>query len=169
MGYKRHGVRQLADRIKVVGLQQALDGRSVLAIALKTTREAITSDLGGEANLTEAKRILIDRATRTLCLLEVLDRHLFQMVEKTGKLWYGRGRATTPDPLLKVRSELEKSLLANLSKLGLERKEVAVSDLRGYLADSYENRSSRLPSSGVSTASSTQTTTPAGNPPSKAS
>lgn len=152
----------MSDRIKKLGLQQALDGRSVLAIALKTTREAIYSDLGGEANLTEAKKILIERCCRNLCLLEVLDRHLFQMLEKTGKLWYGRGRATTPDPLLKTRAELERSLESTLSKLGLERKELVVSDLKSYINESYESNSnppSSKPIEQPPAAPSTPTTT----------
>ncbi len=78
-------------------------------------RDALVADLGGEANLTTARLVLVDLATREHLYLNAIDAWLLRRRSLVhAKLWKLR-------PVLLERSRIADSLQRRLETLGLDR------------------------------------------------
>jgi hypothetical protein len=107
----------------------ALDGRSALARAVRDWRAAVMVDLGGEADLSQAERTLLDVAAQDVVLLAVADGWLR---ENAAGVVNRRKRAFVP--LVEQRLRVATHLADQLKLLGLRRRAKPVPSLREILA-----------------------------------
>ncbi len=104
--------------------QRRLDGRTQLARALNTARQALIQAVGG--NPSPQQSILIDRIVRKVLVLDSIDAH----VEEVGPFENG----TLIPVLQKAYLGWSNSLRRDLEVLGLEYRARDVINLNKYLA-----------------------------------
>jgi hypothetical protein len=110
----RHGLHRLMVAVKAQDLR-ALDKRCAGAKALMQWKAELISDLGGEANLSSQKRVLVDAAVRSKLFLDSLDGWLLQQRSLVN------ARKKSILPALGQRQTLVDGLVRILSLLGLDR------------------------------------------------
>jgi hypothetical protein len=124
--YSRHGLTALRQKVRVRGFG-TLDQRTAAAKALHAWRNELLSDLGGDAAASASQKALVDVAVRTRLFVESLDAFLMEQESLVNK----KKRAVLPCVL--ERQRLADSLVAVLSRLGLERRAKPVPSLEEYL------------------------------------
>lgn len=125
--YRKSGLHAAKAALSKRGLS-ALDGRSAIARAVRAWWAAVASDLGGEAELSQQQRTLLDVAAQDVVLLQVADSWL---QEHAGSVVNKRRRAFVP--LVEQRLRVAAHLAGLLKDLGLERKAKPVPTLAEYL------------------------------------
>jgi hypothetical protein len=118
---RQHGYRQLRDSIKTLTLRR-LDGRSRVAIAVKTFRDDLVRDLGGDPS--RAQLAIIEAVSKTWLMLSSLDDWLTRQPSIVN------AKKRTLLPIVLQRQQLADSLLRHLTALGLERRAKKVLDAR---------------------------------------
>lgn len=101
------------------GYLDRLDGRTAIAVDMRHRWQALTNDLGGEANLSYAQRSLVERALWLEHWLHIQEQALADGDHAN----FDAGRWT----------QACNALQGILVKLGLERKARDVTDLATYL------------------------------------
>lgn len=128
--YARTGLNALKARVKVKGLA-AIDRRTAGAQELIAWRDQLVADLGGEDDLTAAKRALIDAAARTWLYVSCIDAFLLEQ-----RCLVNRRRRCLL-PVVRERQQLVDSLARVLGQLGLERRTRKIPDLQEYVRERY--------------------------------
>jgi len=105
-----------ARKIAVYGLE-VVDTNSPGAQAVLKWRDAMLDDLGGQANLSAAKLLMIEHATVTALAIKRLDNLILQA---TGALVHSPGLHVAP--FVMQRQALVDSFARQLTRLGLDRK-----------------------------------------------
>lgn len=134
----RTGLKGLKARVKVRGLA-AIDTRTTAARALLDWRRELLDDLGGMVTVSAAQLALVEVATRTRLYLDHVDAHLLEQPT----LLTRRNRLK---PLVEQRTRLADSLIAVLTRLGLEKRKPAAPSLESYIAARY-SRTDEIPQS----------------------
>jgi len=115
----------------------ALDGRSALARAVRDWRAAVAADLGGEAELSQAQRTLLDVAAQDVVLLHAADTWLRA---NAGDVVNKRRRTFVP--LVGERLRVASHLAELLKTLGLKRAPRPVPSLREAIEAARAKRES---------------------------
>lgn len=136
--YTRHGLNALVARVELKGLR-AIDRRSAPARAVLAFRRELLADLGGEAAASAAQLALVDLAARTRLFVDHCDAVLLARRSLTV-------RGTRLIPLVEQRTRLADSLVAVLTRLGLEKRKPAAPSLESYIAARY-SRADETPQS----------------------
>ena len=127
-----HGTTAIRTAIQARGLD-ALDKRSAAYREMAAFRDSLIEDLGGEQSLSTQQLALIDLASRAWLMLSHVDSWLLSQ----DSILTGRGKQKRLLPVMKERGELARHLESLLARLGLERRQKDVTDLRTYLARRY--------------------------------
>jgi hypothetical protein len=110
----RVGLHQLKARIQLKGLN-SIDRRMGAARSLLQWRAAVVADMGGEENLTAAKRAVIEEATRTKAYLDHVDAFLLSLESVIDR------KSRKLRPIVDARMRIGEHLMKQLDRLGLER------------------------------------------------
>jgi hypothetical protein len=105
----------------------SIDRRSQVGVALRRLREELTSDLGGEGEVTCAQRVLIEEAAKARIIAQAVGDWVLRQesLVKDGELL----------PAVMQHSALVANLGRMLERLGLERKAREVKTLDRFLAE----------------------------------
>jgi hypothetical protein len=125
--YGKHGLHRAVTALSRRGLS-ALDGRSALARGVRDWRLAVATDLGGEVEMSQAERTLLDVAAQDVVLLTVADSWLREHAES---IVNKRKRAFVP--LVEQRLRVASHLAELLKTLGLKRRAKPVKTFRELL------------------------------------
>jgi hypothetical protein len=136
--YARTGLHTLKAKLKLRGLN-SIDRRSAGARELFGWRSELVADLGGEAELSAAKRTLVDAAARTWLYVGCVDAYLLEQRSLVNL------RRRSLLPVVRERQALVDSLARILGQLGLERQARKVPDLSAYLRDRYKDEAPSSP------------------------
>ena len=110
-----HGHATMKRAVKTLG-SRAIDRRTSLGRSLDAWRNELIADLGGESEVSTARRALVDLAVRSKLLLDSLDAWLLEQPS----LVNARKRSVLP--ALLSRNQLSDSLAKTLGQIGLERR-----------------------------------------------
>lgn len=120
----RHGYRAMRRSLATLTTRR-LDGRSAVAVAVRTWKADVRRDLGGD--LSRAQETILELAAQTWVIVSSLDDWLARqpsLVTKKRQLL----------PVVLQRTQLADALARHLERLGLERRSRDVADLGTYLA-----------------------------------
>jgi hypothetical protein len=124
----RHGHRALMVAIKTRDLR-ALDRRCAGYKALTEWKSEMIEALGGEANLTPQKKVIVDAIVRSKLFLDSLDAFLLSQKSVVN----ARRRAVLP--ALMQRQTLVDGLSRLLRDVGLERAQKRIPTIAEYVAE----------------------------------
>ena len=102
-----------------------LDGRSALAVAVRTWKAEVRRDLGGD--LTRAQETILEAAAQSWVILLSLDDWIARQPSLVTK-------KRTVLPVVVQRMQIAEGLARHLERLGLDRQAKPVVDLGAYLA-----------------------------------
>ena len=102
-----------------------LDGRSAVAVAVRTWKADIRRDLGGD--LTRAQETILEAAAQSWVILSSLDDYIARQPSIVTK-------KRQVVPVVLQRMQIADSLARHLERLGLQRRAHEVTDLTTYLA-----------------------------------
>jgi hypothetical protein len=119
-----------------------LDGRSAVAVAVRTWKADIRRDLGGD--LTRAQETILEAAAQSWVILSSLDDYIARQPSLVTK-------KRQVVPVVLQRMQIADSLARHLERLGLDRRAQEVTDLAAYVAQ-------RTPASASDAAGSTLST-----------
>jgi hypothetical protein len=109
-----------------------LDGRSAVAVAVRTWKADIRRDLGGD--LSRAQETVLEAAAQTWVILSTLDDYICRQASIVT-------RKRQLIPVVRERMQIAESLAKHLDRLGLDRKARDVPDIRARLGlDSERGR-----------------------------
>ncbi len=141
-GNTTHGLYRSQRVLQIRGLE-ALDPASPIYAAVAERRQAIIADLGGQASVTEAQRMLVEHALWN----EVLIQSVTAWLAQRRSIVSYRSRALLP--VVMQRKELVREQRELLATLGLSRKAKAKT-LDQYVQERYGgDRPPALPSGGA--------------------
>lgn len=107
-----HGLVTLRKAVTKLGTRR-LDGRSVVALAVRRWAEDVRADLGGD--LSRAQETILEHAARSWLIVQSLDDWILRQPTLVT-------RKRTVVPVLMQRQQLLESLARLLDRLGLQRK-----------------------------------------------
>ena len=128
---EKTALKGMMARVSARGLE-ALDKRSAGYIALKTWKEQLTRDLGGDLSTQEAA--LVDIITRTKLFLDSIDLFLMEqnsLVNKKRKIAL---------PILATRNSMANTLASLLNQVGLKRRDPPMKSLAVFLKEREEGK-----------------------------
>jgi hypothetical protein len=135
----RSGLHGLMHTVSVHGMA-ALDGRSKAMRSVSAWKESLLVDLGGAANVSTQKMVLVDLAARTKLFVDHVDSWLVQQESLVNK------RKRSILPILRERMALADSLTRLMCQLGLERQARPVKPLHEFIRDmEREETQAQLP------------------------
>lgn len=123
---KTHGLHGLMARVKGNGMS-GVDRRTAPYKAVMSWRQQLLQDLGGEANVSSQRMVLVDLAVRTKLFVDHVDAFLVRQKSLVNQ------KRRSVYPVVRERLALADSLARLLSQLGLERVPRPVEDLQTYL------------------------------------
>ena len=120
---RQHGLRQLRTAVRTLTTRR-LDGRSAVAVAVRTFKADIRHDLGG--NLTRAQEAILEAAGQNWLILCSLDAWIAAQPSLVTR------KRRVLDVVMQ-RQSIAEGLAKHLDRLGLERRAQPVGDLVGAL------------------------------------
>jgi hypothetical protein len=108
-----------------------IDGRSAVAVAVRTWKADIRRDLGGD--LTRAQEALLEAAAQGWVILSSLDDYIGRQPSLVT-------RKRQVLPVVMQRMQVAEALARHLERLGLGRRAQEVADLGKYLAQRHVQR-----------------------------
>lgn len=91
----------------------------------------IVADLGGEDNLTEAQRVLSEKAAGLYQITRAIEEYLLK---------YGIVKKQRMNPALDVYAKMVSALRRTLRDLGIDKKQSKEFDLATYVKDTYGDK-----------------------------
>jgi hypothetical protein len=120
---RRHGFRRLRETLRDLTVRR-LDGRSKVAVAVRTLKAEIAADLGGD--LSKAQTVILEDVATTWIIRSTLDDFILRQPSITTKK-----RALLP--VVAQRMQVAEHLARQLDRLGLKRVPKPVETLADYL------------------------------------
>ncbi len=127
----KHGLKALQGRVRARGIEDAVDRRSSGYRSMAAFRDCLIEDLGED--LSTQKAALVDLASRCWLYLSQVDSWLMSQPS----ILQGRGRQKTLLPVLRERQQLASHFESLMSRLGLEKREKNITDLKSYVEARY--------------------------------
>src|ERR1700691_927942 len=122
-------IRKLRQRVAIEGLR-SIDKRTLGFRAVTNWRRSLATDLGGEENLSEQRKVLLDNVMISKLFLDHIDAFLLRQ-----KSLVRKNRSIIP--LVMQRMSIAAQLEKTLCLLGLDRQAKRIEDLTSYVNRKY--------------------------------
>lgn len=130
--YQRHGLYGAKRILQEYGLR-AIDGRSTAGREIARWISDVVADLGGEDQVSTARRTIIERAAIKRLLIAGVEAYLAEMGPKA--LINRRNRHVYR--IVTDYAKLTESLGKDLERIGLEKRKAPAQDLTAYIEERY--------------------------------